>query len=196
MQNLWPEFNDLQPASESAGSAQKQKTFRSRHPSEQVVLSLLREWLLHDYIALYCRSLAATRIFRHCYWVDGLGGNPILQRTLLISQELESEPKPISLHYLALQSKRSKRKETNAARSIILPKGHGLVHASWQESSATLLQAIDQSAAIFLLNPFGNHGLFSFEDLAPLYLRTAPTELCLLIAHKQVETSLLPLLRT
>lgn len=196
MQNLWPEFNDEQPLSESAGRAQKQTISQRRRPTEQAVLSTLREWLLHDYIVPYCRSLAATRIFRHCYWVDGLGGNPVLQPALAISQALAQENKPISLHYIALESKSSKRKEANAGKSITLPKEHGVVRASWQETSSTLLQAIDQSAAIFLLNPFGNPGPFSIEDLAPLYQRTAPTELCLLIAHKQVETRLLPLLYT
>jgi len=36
-----------------------------------------------------------------------------------------------------------------------------------------------------LLNPFG-HTLFTYDDLAPLYQRTAPTELCLFISHKRV----------
>jgi hypothetical protein len=196
MQNLWPEFNDEQPLSESAGRAQKQSISHRRRPTEQSVLSTLREWLLHDYIAPFCRSLAATRIFSRCYWVDGLGGNPILQPALSISQGLARENKSISLHYITLESKSSKRKEANAGKSITFPKGSGVVHASWHESSSTLLEDIEQSAAIFLLNPFGNSGPFSFEDLAPLYQRTAPTELCLLIAHKQVETRLLPLLLT
>ncbi|HEX9132271.1 MAG TPA: hypothetical protein VF844_08255, partial [Ktedonobacteraceae bacterium] len=62
--------------------------------------------------------------------------------------------------------------------------------------ASTLLQALDQSAAIFLLNPFGSSTPFSIEDLTPLYQRTAPTELFLFISHKQVETLLLPLLDT
>src|SRR5271157_1628951 len=105
MQNLWPEFNDEQPASESAGRAQKQISSRRRRPTEQAVLSSLRDWLLHDYIAPYCRSLAATRIFRRCYWIDGLGGNPILQPILSISQALAKESKPITLHSILLETK-------------------------------------------------------------------------------------------
>jgi hypothetical protein len=196
MQNLWPEFNDEQPLSESAGRAQKQSIFQRRRPTEQAILSTLRAWLMHDYIAPYCRSLAATRIFSRCYWVDGLGGNPILQPALSISHSLAGENKPISFHYIALESKSSLRKEADSGKSIMFPKGSGVVRASWQETSSALLKEIDQSAAIFLLNPFGNSGTFSFEDLAPLYQRTAPTELCLLVAHKQVETRLLPLLLT
>src|SRR6266516_6343336 len=196
MQNLWTEFHDEQPLSESARRAQKQTLSQRRRLTEQVVLSTLRGWLLHDYIAAYCRSLAATRIFRRCYWIDGLGGNHTLEPVLSMSQVLTKESKPISLHYIALESKSSKRKEANTGKSITLPKESGVVHASWQETASTLLQAIEQSAAIFLLNPFRNSVPFSIEDLAPLYQRTAPTELCLLIAHKQVETRLLPFLRT
>ncbi len=196
MQNLWPEFNDEQLTSESAGRAQKQTTSQRRRPTEQAVMSTLREWLLQDYIVPYCRSLAATRIFRRCYWVDGLGGNHTLQPILSISQALAKENKPIALYSILLETKNTRRKEANVGKSITLPKESGVVHASWHETASTLLQAIDQSAAIFLLNPFGISGPFSIEDLAPLYQRTAPTELCLLIAHKQVETRLLPLLHT
>ncbi len=59
------------------------------------------------------------------------------------------------------------------------------MRASWLEIAPALLDLIGQSPAIFLLNPFG-HTLFTYDDLTPLYQRTAPTELCLLIAHKQV----------
>jgi hypothetical protein len=59
-----------------------------------------------------------------------------------------------------------------------------------------LLQAIDQSAAIFSLNPFASSTPFTFDDLSPLYQRTAPTELCLLISQKEVENRLIPFLRT
>ena len=196
MQNLWSEFDDEQPLSESAGRAQKHTISQRRRPTEQAVLSILREWLLHDFIAPYCRSLAATRIFRRCYWIDGLGGKHLLQLTLSISQALANESKPIALYSILLEAKNSRRKETNADKSITLPQESGVVHASWPEAASMLLQTLDQSAAIFLLNPFGSSTPFSIEDLTPLYQRTAPTELFLLISHKQVETLLLPLLDT
>ncbi len=196
MQNLWPEFDNEQSLSESAGRAQKQSASQRRRPTEQVVLSTLREWLLQEYIVPYCRSLAATRIFGRCYWIDGLGGNTIFQPALLASQGLAMENKPISLHYIALESKRSKRKEANTERNIVLPKESGIIGASWPDVATSLLQAIDQAAAIFTLNPFASSAPFTFEDLSPLYQRTVPTELCLLISHKQVENRLLPFLRT
>jgi hypothetical protein len=196
MQNLWSDFDDEQQLSESAGRAQKHTISQRRRPTEQAVLSILREWLLHDFIAPYCRSLAATRIFRRCYWIDGLGGKHMLQLTLSISQALANESKPIALHSIMLDAKNSRRKESNADKSITFPQEGGVVHANWPEAASTLLQALDQSAAIFLLNPFGNSTPFSIEDLTPLYQRTAPTELLLFISHKQVETLLLPYLDT
>ena len=162
MQNLWPEFDNEQLLAESAGRAQKQSASRS---TEQVVLSTLRTWLLHDYIIPYCRSLAATRIFRRCYWIDGFGGKNVLQPVLPISQELAKENRSIALHYIALESKRSKHKEANIGININLPKESGVIRATWPEAVTSLLRAIDQSAGIFSLNPFSSSTPFSFEDL-------------------------------
>jgi hypothetical protein len=196
MQNLWPEFDNEKLQADSARHAQNQLTSQRRHPTEQVVLSTLREWLLHEYIIPYCKALAATRIFRRCYWIDGLVGNGMLPTAFTTSKELTNENKSIVLHYITLKSKNSKQKETNPERIITLPKESGSISASWSEVAPSLLQAIDQSAAIFLLNPFAGSVPFSFEDISPLYQRTTPTELCLLISHKQVESRLLPFLRT
>ncbi len=196
MQNLWPDFDNEQLQAESAGRAQKQSTSQRRRPTEQVVLSTLREWLLHEYIVPYCRSLAATRIFRRCYWIDGLGGNHILKPALSTSHELAKENRSIDLHYVALESKSNKRKEASTGGNITLPKESGSMRASWPDAAPSLLQAIDQSAAIFSLNPFASSTPFNFEDLSPLYQRTVPTELCLLISYKQVESRLVPFLRT
>jgi len=196
MQNLWPEFDKDHTLSESAGREQHRISFQRRRPTEQAVLSSLRAWLLHDYIVPYCRSLAATRIFRRCYWIDSVGGIPILQSVVSVAQVLAKESKPITLHSIVLEARGSKRKETNASNSATLPKESGIVHASWPDIAPAILQAIDQSAAVFLLNPFSGSAPFSNADLAPLYQRTAPTELCLLISHKQVETRLLPFVRT
>jgi hypothetical protein len=196
MQNLWSEFENKQLQADSADRTQKQSSSLRRRPTEQVVLSTLHEWLLHDYITPYCRSLAATRIFRRCYWIDGLGGSQIMQPALSISQELAKEHKSIFLHYIALESKSNKRKASSAGGDITLPKESGSLRAGWPDIAPSLLQAIDQSAAIFSLNPFASSPPFTFEDLSPLYQRTAPTELCLLISQKQIENRLIPFLHT
>jgi hypothetical protein len=196
MQNLWPDFDNDQLQTDSTGRTQKQFTSRRRRPAEQVVLSTLREWLLYEYIVPYCRSLAATRIFRRCYWIDGLGGNHILQPALSTSHELAQEHRSIFLHYVALESKSNKRKESSPGGTIDIPKESGSLRAGWPDVAPSLLQSIDQSAAIFSLNPFASSVPFTFEDLSPLYQRTAPTELCLLISQKQIENRLIPFLRT
>ena len=196
MQNLWPEFDNEQLQADSASRAQKQSIPLRRRPTEQVVLSTLRDWLLHDYLIPYSRSLAATRIFRRCYWIDGFGGSHKSQFALSASQELAKEDKSIFLHYITLESKSSNRKASSAGRVITIPKEGGSLQAGWHDVAPSLLQAIDQSAAIFSLNPFASSLPFTFEDLSPLYQRTAPTELCLLLSIKQIEDRLIPFLRT
>jgi hypothetical protein len=208
--NLWTEFDNARHPPDATGHMP-----RSRRLTEQAILASLREWLLHDYAVAYCRSLAATRIFRRCYWIDGLGVDsqvpvdedsagrndnerkkaasvlPALQPIVSLSQLLAQEDKPIALHGLLLGA--SKRKDVksgqNATTPVALPKGSSIVKTSWQEVAATLLKEIEQAPAIFLLNPCGP-ALFSYEDLAPLYQRTVPTELCFLAPHKRLETHL------
>src|SRR3984893_17926225 len=70
--NLWAESDNPELASTSVDQAQKSGTVR-RNSTEQAVLPALRSWLLADYVAPYCRSLAATRIFRRCFWIDAVG---------------------------------------------------------------------------------------------------------------------------
>jgi hypothetical protein len=240
--NLWAEFNDNPDA-----PLPSLRQPRARRLTDYAVQASVRDWLLHDYAAAYCRSLAATRIFRRCYWVEApaMGartpantvsegtsvlkrasqapliapmevrsgkGHPkvakqddpfILQSIKELSQVLAQESRPITLHGIILEASSSKRGtakmeqkgQNTPARKLIIPKEGGLVHVGWSEAAPVLLSTIDQAAAIFLLAPFGKT-IFSYEDLAPLYTRTAPTELCLLISHKQVETVILPLLRS
>jgi hypothetical protein len=219
--NLWTDLdNNLQPPFDLSVQG------RTRRLTERVILSSLRSWLLHDYAANYCRSLAATRIFRRCYWVDALGITskastvpptaieavqpertskrrkkdmapvplpPALQPIAALSQALSQESQSFTLYGLLLEVGSSRRKERRAASNgtIVphvwsLPKESGILAASWLEAGSALLADIEQAPAIFLLNPCGST-LFSYDDLASLYQRTVPTELCLLLAHKQIE---------
>jgi len=236
--DLWakPDLNeDTFPLVPGASENGRTNTLRrTRRLTDSAILSLFRTWLLQDYIAAYCYSLAATRIFKRCYWVDGLGIDnrhvtnasapdsatdtsavptaptpkgrkkaaptvvpPSLQPIVNLSQLLAQENKPIHLRGFVLEAGSSKNSRATRAkaneheqRSIAVPAEGGIVRASWPEASSTLLKEIEQSPAIFLLNPLGPI-LFSDDDLAPLYQRTVPTELCLLIPHKQIEVRLL-----
>ena len=213
---------------------------RTRRLTEPLVFSTLRTWFLDDYIPSYGRALATTRIYRRCYWLDGLGITgaaktipvpELLQRIQSLSDTLAQESKPITLRGVVLEQGSSTRRDAHqqqhqqigqtvqtvqtmasaengkhvakAAKTrrnstkgeMALPKTSGVMQTSWLASSDKLLQGIEQSPAIFLLNPFGQ-AMFTADDLMALYKRTAPTELCLLLSHKQVETLLLTALRS
>ncbi|TMC24122.1 MAG: hypothetical protein E6J34_01035 [Chloroflexi bacterium] len=221
---LWNGFDhQLQQANEQTRFGRAQ---RKRHMTEHAMLSSLREWLLSDYVAAYCHSLGATRIYRRCYWVDGLGIDakanalpaalaeaaennattsparrrkknvqptfvpPALQPIVTLAQAVKQS---IALYGLILEAGSSKRKELReritTPKEIAMPKEGGIVQASWLEAAPTLLKEIEQAPAIFLLAPFGPT-LFTHDDLAQLYQRTVPTELCLFIPHKQITARL------
>ncbi len=222
--HLWTDLDDNQQPDETMGRG------RIRRLTESVVLAALREWLLADYVASYCRSLAATRIFRRCYLIDALGLDakttvtalstdgdkqtrsargrkkdavqaiPLaLQPLVSLSQALAQESKPITLYGLLLEYGSSKRKDARQdgkpTKEITIPKESGVIRTSWLEVAPKLLQEIEQSPTIFLLNPFGQT-MFTHDDLALLYQRKVPTELCLLLSYKQIETLLLTALRS
>jgi hypothetical protein len=198
MQNLWSELNNESSSPGTNGHVQP----RRRRLSEQHLLSSLRDWLLHDYVVPYCRMLSASRIYRRCFWIDALGNieksdSDILQPIISLAATLAQESRPIALQGIIFEAGSSKRKETrtianeqsrnhhSAKIATMLPQQSDTIRASWLEAAPAMIEMIDQSPAIFLLNPFG-HTLFTYDDLAPLYQRTAPTELYLLIPHKQL----------
>lgn len=115
--------------------------------------------------------------------------SPLLQPMMQVSQTLTEEcpSRPFALHGILLEERTaSKNANTTAKEQSVWPKESGIVRANWREHGVSLLAAIEQAPAIFLLNPFGQT-LFVHDDLAPLYQRTtAPTELCLLISHTQI----------
>ncbi|GCE18869.1 hypothetical protein [Dictyobacter kobayashii] len=200
-------------------------TRSTRRLSDRAILSLLRNWLLEDFGAAYCRSLGASRIFRHCYWVDALGGytpkslraplesaspapasangkrkqknaGPALPSALqpgaTLAQALAQESRPIALHTLLFSAGSSVRhtrdnKKTDSNSSF--SRESSILTTSWLDAAANVLTEIEQSPAIFLLDPLAAV-TFSYDDLAVLYKRTVPTELFLLLAHKQIEQHL------
>src|SRR5260370_12265678 len=231
--DLWADLNgDMFPS----GTEEQRHATMPRGKgrlTERAILSLLRGWLLQYYVAAYCRSLAATRIFRRCYWIDTLGTDakssattstnvestpapssskgrkkgtikpvpPALQPIVTLSRELMQESKPITLYALLLSTGSSKRKEirvpqsiqngNDPTRQIAIPRGEtAIIHSTCSQALLSLLNETGQSPAIFLLNPLDLMP-FSADDLVPLYQRAVPTELCLLISHKQIADRLL-----
>lgn len=194
--NLWAEFEDNQLLPSAPV-----RNGHARRLTEQAVLSSLRTWLLEDYASAYCSALAASRIFRRCYWIDALGGatsknpsSPPLPSPIESVQRLSASmaQQPLSLRLLALflTASSNKRKGRKMASSVIsIPKEGGILAASWSEAGAAILAEIEQAPAIFLLNPLGQTVL-SYESVLPLYQRTVPTELLFLLSHKQIEVHL------
>lgn len=240
--NLWADYdNQHMPTEEAVRHKQRGRL------TEQIMLSVLRSWLLAEYVPSYSHTLAAMRFYRRCYWIDAWGMHtraditilpavvpplqagvkggvkgrkkevaqvlpPVLQPVAALSAQLVQESRPLTLYGIVLEAGSSTRKDGKARQNgnagdsetaqlalisseLTLPKESGVLHASWLEIGPTLLKEIDQPPAIFLLNPFGAT-IFRYDDLAPLYQRTAPTELCLLIPHKQVEAQLLASIRS
>ena len=76
--NLWAESDNPELVSTPLQQAQKSGTGVGTRliasSNANAILPALRAWLLADYVAPYCRSLAAARIFRRCIWLDALGG--------------------------------------------------------------------------------------------------------------------------
>lgn len=227
MQDLWADYAGEALATEVAGGG---GGLRRRRLTEQATLMMLRAWLLRDYLLPYGTSLGATRIFRRCYWIDGLGharAGAALARMLLpdlafpagpqkhrpatadpslplalqfvaeTARQLAQLARPLTLYGFALDEKGRGRKlsATIPTPARALPEGGGLLAAAWPELAPALLATIEQSAAVFVLNPLQD-GLFRYSDLVPLYQRTAPTELFLWLSHKQIEERLLPGLRS
>lgn len=94
MQDLWADF-----AGEllSHGEAGRGTGLHQRRPTEQEVLVVLRAWLLQEYMLPYGASLGATRIFKRCYWIDGLGPTRLPALSPELSVPLE-ETAPAKKH--------------------------------------------------------------------------------------------------
>ena len=78
---------------------------------------------------------------------------------------------------------------SSAESTLLLPKESSVLPKSWLEVASQILPSIEQSPAIFLLNPLAPV-LFTENDLTPLYRRATPTELCLFLSHKQIRVHL------
>ncbi|HEU0000171.1 MAG TPA: hypothetical protein VFQ36_04695 [Ktedonobacteraceae bacterium] len=255
--NLWAESDNPDTETHIAPTRAGTRFIASASASsrDNAVLPALRSWLLTDYVAPYCRSLAATRIFRRCFWLDGLGGlrhmpkkagesqgreqgsgrdesrpymfdnfveaeqqtrdgsrpgkaakkaqseilPPALQGVAALAGELARESKPITLQAIALDNGKGGRVQD----TFVLPKESTVINATWREAAPALLPAIEQFATIFLLNPLAvakpsvknTIPFMTVDEFAALFQRTTPTELCLVMMHRQVESVLLPALR-
>lgn len=184
---------------------------RPKWPSERAMGLLVRSWLWTQYIPAYCRSLVLSRIFKHCYIIDALGigsgDAPSLTQDSVQSVDSSAHQidatgqSAITLHTLLLTGRASKRQATDQpdAHPVSKPapqRKHAtttpdieIIPAHWRESAAEILPTIEQSPAIFLLNPCVPQ-LFTQDDLRALFQRSMPGEYCFVLWHKQIEQCL------
>lgn len=127
-----------------------------------------------------------------------------LQPVATIAQQLAQLERPMMLQGFLLDKHSSARRTRDSVTQSVdhdvqarleIPSEGGVLAATWAEIAPALLATLEQSAAVFLLDPLKD-GLLRYADLAPLYQRTAPTELFLWFSHKHMETCMLPSLRT
>src|ERR1700730_6403806 len=115
---LWAESDTPELASAPPEQAHKPGTGAGTRfiASANTILPALRSWLLADYVVPYCRSLAATRIFRRCIWLDALGSTRATSKKAGASQE-HSESRPYIFDALngAEQLERSVSRPNKAA---------------------------------------------------------------------------------
>ncbi len=197
--SLWDKYDNRMTAAPGA------RYRRTRQVSQQAIVSSTRKWLLLDYAPAYCRALGAARLYRRCYWVDawgfarGASQDPsATQAVLALSKALAHEDKPLTFKGLFLDAGSSRRRRSGVINGVtarqaessqheVLPGESDILRANWPEIAPALLKEIEHVPAIFLLNPFGLNP-FTYDDLALLYQRSsAPTELCLLLVHSQLE---------
>lgn len=229
MHDLWADVD--QEYSQMAARAGT----RARSVRQGDLLTSLRLWLQEEYLAGYCRALRQNPLYRRCYWIDALGGeperraqaagsseadsggeigpgprerssgrrraqiqpqHPWLQPLSALHARLLAEGRSLALYGLLLTGPAGGRSASRPGSSssshkagLVIPREGGLVAASWPEAATAILQLLDQAPAVFALNPL-TPALFRYEDLEPLWQRAAPTELCLLIMHRQLESRL------
>jgi hypothetical protein len=118
---------------------------------------------------------------------------PALQPIITLSQTLAQESQPIAFHGLLLVAdhgnKRQTKSQESATKVVSIPKESSVVAAKWSDIAPLLLKEIEQAPALFILDPLSPQP-FSTEELAPLYQRTIPTELCFIMSHKLIELRL------
>ncbi|WP_220193698.1 hypothetical protein [Ktedonospora formicarum] len=192
---------------------------RVRRPSEREILAALRHWLLHDYVAAYCRTLASTRIFRRCSWIDALGLNAREQALVALpdsangngsankkrrKKDVEISQVPLALRPLAILAHDlvqeqppfslqsfllSGVRQSGSFQKEMALKEGGVLRSNWLESGPVLLNEVEPSPAIFLFNPF-LPGLFGYDNLLKVYQRTAPTEILFWLPHRSIDACL------
>jgi hypothetical protein len=199
-------FDDVETqTSQAAASASRRLGAFS--PAERAAWQEWKARALPGFVAPYCQALAASRLHRSCWWVDGLAAAGRSQPPLESAAGAVAEALAASgfaLRPLRLESQPPKSQRPQAAASALptpaaegpaskTPKGRkpgGQESPAAQESPASASRSdlpalLGQAPAILLLNPFATPPLTA-DDLLPLCQRHAPTELLLTLSAAQL----------
>jgi hypothetical protein len=206
-QSLFDEL-DTHPAE---GSTPAPRRASAPGSSERAAWDAWKARLLPGFVAPYCRALAASRLHRSCWWVDGLAAGNRSQAADVGAAAFAETADALAASGFTLRGawlewRRSAGKApagvagadesgpaseapTDARRSG--RKGRGQPSAASRETLAALphedlLAALGTGPAILLLNPFAAPPLTA-EELLPLCQRQAPTELLLTISTARLE---------
>ena len=172
-------------------------------PGERAFWEDWKARALPGFVIPYCRALAASRLHRSCWWVDGLaaaGRSTGASAGSASAEAIEAlAAASFTLRALRLDAHPLKSQELQAAPASEEPASNGPKQRntpardqpSAQEipasaSRSELPEMLGTSAAVLLLNPFAAPPLAA-EDLLPLCQRRANTELLLTISAAQVE---------
>jgi hypothetical protein len=162
--------------------------------------------LLPGFVAPYCHALAASRLHRSCWWIDGLtsagrslrgdSGSAAFVQTaealaasnfrlrgvrLEARKATDKAPKPAAEP--ASDPASGAQRNGRRTRDQLQPASSETLAAMPRED---LLAALDTAPALLLLNPFAAPPLTA-EELLPLCQRQAPTELLLTISTARLE---------
>jgi hypothetical protein len=174
--------------------------------SERAAWEAWKARLLPGFITPYCHALAASRLHRSCWWVDGLATASQSLPTQANSLPFAAAAEALAASGFTLRGARlepdrprSKKPETSAesqpasmpdkqqaalqssgrkAREKILPASSAALASV---ARGKLLETLGTAPVILLLNPFAALPLTA-EELLPLCQRQAPTELLLPIS--------------
>ncbi|HEY7126832.1 MAG TPA: hypothetical protein VH540_23035 [Ktedonobacterales bacterium] len=190
MQSLFDEL-------ESATSATAQATVQpasTAHTSERALLDVWTARLLSGVVVPYCRGLAARRLHRACWWVDGLTSSSKTGKSVSAGAFVEAATAlagaGFALRGLHLEPPRVRPKRGASGEVAAATETRGKPEAPALPTLASITpgalpEQLGNAPAMLLLDPLA--APLTTEDLLPLCQRQAPTELLLLISAAKLE---------
>ncbi len=159
--------------------------------------AMLDDWtarLLAGVVVPYCRGLAAIRLHRSCWWLDGLTNQRFTPNNKRAAAFAEAAEKlagaGFALRGLRLEPPRArpKRGAADEGAAGTEPRGKADTPAAPTLAGITLgelLERLGTAPAMLLLDPLA--APLTADDLLPLCQRAAPTELLLVLSAAKLE---------